>query len=515
MVRPHVQHGDRGQRMGTLRTLSEMFPIPDEFLQGHLFLVGAKGTGMTALAELLVAGGAVVSGSDVAEEFYTDRILAELGVPLITGFAATDLPPDTTLVIHSAAYDPATNPQLLEAKDRGLPLLSYPEALGRLSGSMPSAAIAGVHGKTTTTALYGALAKASGAEASVLAGSAVSSFGGRSTLLGGNRSFVAETCEYRRHFLHFRPQAAVVTSVEADHLDYFRDRADVMDAFLDFAGGITGAGPLIYCADDAGAKELAERAGSAAQSLRLVPYGRTAAGTFRIANVREEAGAVVFSLPDAGLEHLVLRVPGLHNVFNAAAALALLSEFNPGGSAPGPIGEWNDEVKDAVRDALAGFRGTTRRAEVVGVVEGIRIMDDYGHHPTAIRSTLAGIRSFYRPARLIVSFMSHTYSRTRELIADFSTSFGGADRVYIHRIYASARETPDPTTTGEGLARAISAHHPDVRYIADPDDAVGELAGTLRPGDLMLTLGAGNNWTLGRKLLSVLETSAVTGGVAR
>lgn len=506
---------DHGQRCRVLRTLPVMFPIPDEFRRGRVFLVGAKGTGMTALAEILAQGGAQLSGSDVAEEFYTDRILAEIGVELVTGFAADALPPDAVLVIHSAAYDPKTNPQLIAAAGRGLPVLSYPEALGRISQAVPSAAIAGVHGKTTTTALYGELVRATGTPASVLSGSAVSGFAGRSTLLRGNAGFVAETCEYRRHFLHFHPRAAVITSVEADHLDYFRDREDVLAAFREFVARIGDGGLLVYCADDAGAGELADWARSARPDLRLLPYGVAAEGPFRLTDVREEPGRVRFSLHGAGLDEMELRVPGIHNAANTAAAIALLAGFAPGGAGPGAPQDWSAATRAAIRSAISGFRGTKRRAELVGEVNGIRIMDDYGHHPTAIRSTLAGLRSFYRPTRLIVSFMSHTFSRTRALLPDFARAFADADRVYIHRIYPSAREAPDPETTGNVLAEAISAWHPDVRFVEEPEDMIDQLLPDLGSGDLVLTLGAGNNWIAGRSLLHRLQSRSVLGSGVR
>ncbi len=204
------------------------YPSLPPSLEGlRIHLVGAKGTGVAALAEILAAGGARLSGSDVADVFYTDAILASLGVAMSVGFEASLLPEDAELVIHSAAYARDSNPQLMEAIRRGLPVLSYPEALGALSRRSVSSGIAGVHGKTTTTALAGSLASALGLPATVLAGSAVSSFGGRSTIVAGERYLIAETCEYRRHFLSFRPARIALTSIDSDHQDFFPTFEDI------------------------------------------------------------------------------------------------------------------------------------------------------------------------------------------------------------------------------------------------------------------------------------------------
>jgi len=464
-------------------------------LQGQrIHLVGIKGTGMTALAEVLAAQGAVLSGSDVAERFYTDELLARLGIPVSESFAESHLEAGVQLVVHSAAYSPEANEELRAAARRGIPTLSYPQALGLLSQRFDSSGVCGTHGKTTTVAMAGTILQALGLPATVVAGSAVADFGDRATMIGGERYLVAETCEYRRHFLNFHPRRIVVTSVEADHLDYYRDLDDVLEAFSAYALSLPAGGQLIYHCDDPGAAEIASRMRGQRGDVQLVPYGAQADGEFRVEPLQELEGEVRFAL--AGFDgEFAVHVPGRHSAFNAAAAVALavsLLREERGGVGPGDLSQ--------VRQALAGFRGSRRRSEVVGEARGVLFVDDYGHHPTEVASTLAGLKAFYPSRRLVADFMSHTYSRTRALLAEFGACFGAADAVVLHRIYASAREKPDPSFDGRRLFEEVKRHHGQVFYFEEPGQAVGFLEGYLRPGDLFVTMGAGDNWKLGRTL---------------
>jgi UDP-N-acetylmuramate--alanine ligase len=456
-------------------------------------LVGIKGTGMTALAEVLVSRGARVTGTDVADTFYTDAILTGLGIRFTDGFRPNDVPADARLVIHSAAFRRDDNPQLLEAADRGLPILVYPEALGMLSGQFDSSGVCGVHGKSTTTALCGLILKGWNTPATVLVGTEVPAFGGRCTWAGGSRFFVAETCEYRRHFLNFHPERILITNIEPEHLDYFKDMEDLLDAFEQYGRSLPFHGSFVYNHDDPGAREAALRIRKHREDLVAVPYGETADGDYRIEAISMGSAEIRFRLRGFPLD-FSLHVPGRHNVGNAAGALALCSLIRKreGMYAPADI--------EAARDALAAFRGTRRRCEVVGEVGGILFMDDYGHHPTAIRTTLEGIRAFHPGRRLIVDFASHTYSRTRTLLADFASCFSAADTVILHKIYASAREAGSGDIRGKDLFREVAARHPLVKYFEEPMEAVPFLRGALRPGDLFVTMGAGDNWKLGREL---------------
>ena len=475
----------------------------------RIHLVGAKGTGMAALAEILAARGAVLSGSDVADTFQTQEILDRLGLRPSAGFAAADLPPETDWVIHSAAYDRATNPQLVAAAARGIALSSYPEALGELSRAATSVAISGVHGKTTTTALCGLLVAALELPATVLTATGVPNFGGGSTLLRGATYLVAETCEYRNHFANFQARHLVITTVELEHVDAFPTPAAVVAAFRGFAGSLPAGGSLIYCADDPGAVEVAVAVARRRPDLRLRPYGERAAGALRISDVTLAAGATHFRLACLR-QRITLRVAGRHNVSNAAAAVAaaivLLEEE---GRQP------DEAAQAAVVRALAAYRGGKRRTEIIGEWRGIMVMDDYGHHPTELTTTLAGLRAFYPRRRIVVDFMSHTLSRTVALLADFGTSFAAADEVLLHPVYGSVREQSADAgeRAGRALFREVARHHPRARYCATLAAAATYLATSLGRGDLLVTMGAGDNWRVGHDVLRRLRRAG-DGGVA-
>jgi UDP-N-acetylmuramate--alanine ligase len=478
--------------------------LPSSLAGARIHLVGAKGTGVAALAEILSAQGALLSGSDVADYFYTDEILKGLGVAMSVGFEAANLPADASLVIHSAAYSRDSNPQLLEAARRGLPLLTYPEALGELSRRSVSAGICGVHGKTTTTAFAGSLVSALKLPATVLAGSAVASFGGRCTVIRDSRFFVAETCEYRRHFLAFRPKRIVLTSIESDHQDFYPTFEDIYRAFIDYLRLLPEGGELIYCADEPGASRAAAEIASERPDLMLTPYGEKAAGAYRLSGYRTLSGEARFRL--SGFDRdFVLHVPGRHLALDAAAALALdlsiLREAR-GSEAIGP------SDLDAAVSALSAFSGSKRRSELLGEAGGVLFMDDYGHHPTAVRETIRGIKEFWPERRLVVDFMSHTYSRTKALFSEFASCLDDADAVVMHGIYASAREKPDPEITGRALyeaARSRAQSGKSFLYFEGVLEGEAELAAFLKPGDLFLTMGAGDNWKLGAALKAELE----------
>ena len=503
--------------------------LPEDLRGFRVHLVGAKGTGMAALAEILAARGALLSGSDVPEVFYTDAILASIGLRPFAGFDASQVGEGVSLVVHSAAYRRDQNPELLEASRRGIPLLNYPEALGELSARADSSGIAGVHGKTTTTAMAGSLVAALGLPATVLAGSAVSSFGGRSTLIRGERYFVAETCEYRRHFLSFKPRRIALTSVESDHQDYYPTYADILAAFVEYALLLPEGGELVYCADDAGAVEAATAASARRPDLALLPYGHRAEGPFRIEQYRAGEGRALFRL--AGFDRdFELRVPGEHLALDACAALALafslLRDYRSEGAVTGGaratgvaasiVAAIRPADLEAAAAALAAFAGSKRRSELLGEAGGVIFMDDYGHHPTAIRETIRGIKAFWPGRRLVVDFMSHTYSRTRALFEEFASCLDEADAAVLHKIYASAREAPDPAVSGRGLYEAVAARWAragktgagkpgELLYFEEPMEAETELARRLKPGDLFLTMGAGDNWQLGAALHEAMK----------
>jgi UDP-N-acetylmuramate--alanine ligase len=464
-------------------------------LAGHaVHLVGIKGTGMTALAEVLSARGARLTGSDTVEKFYTDEILSKLGIPVSEGFEASHVPVDAGLVVHSAAYSQSDNPELIAAARRGIPMVTYPEALGILSKGMDSSAVSGVHGKSTTTALCGVILKAWDFPATVIVGTEVPAFDGRSALVRGDEYLVAETCEYRRHFLNFRARRIAITSVDSDHLDYFRDLEDILDAFGAFGGTLPVGGTLVYCADDSGACAAAARIRKTRKDLGFIPYGRNAEGDFRIERLSPGPGETRFSLKGLRRE-LSLRVPGEHMALNAACALALCREMWRSRSGA------KEPDMDAAADALAAFSGCRRRSEVVGEAGGVLFLDDYAHHPTAVEKTLEGFAAFYPGRRLVVDFMPHTYSRTKALLSRFGACFGPAHEVILHGIYASAREARDGGVSGRDVYDEVSKNHRRVFYYERPEESIPHISSTLREGDVFITMGAGDNWKIGRRIL--------------
>jgi len=473
---------------------------------GNVYFVGIKGTGVCALAELMHNAGINVSGSDIAEIFYTDAILKELNIPYYENFDAAHIGKNIDMVIHSAAYSADSNPELARAQELNLPIKKYTDALGDWSAKFDSTGVCGVHGKTTTTAICGVLMRAAALPAQILTGSAALDFDGRSTLSLGNKYFIAETCEYRSHFLSFHPRRIILTAVESDHQDFFPDYESIRDAFVEYCRLLPQGGQLIYCADDSGASEVARIIEKDARNIALVPYGFSAEGGYRVVSYNVENERAVFSI--AGFAgDFKMRIPGRHEALNVAAALALTASL-----AEEQFGGLNEEKIQSIKNALENFRSTKRRSEIIGEACGIIFMDDYGHHPTAIKTTLEGIKSFYPMRRLIVSFMSHTYTRTSALLEEFASCFNSADIVFFHKIYASARENYKGGVNGRTLYEKTAAvRNGETYYIEEYEDAFEPLYEMLKSGDIFVTLGAGNNWPLGEKLFAHFKSLNKTG----
>lgn len=492
--------------------MKEQF-LPDSLSGVHIHFVGVKGTGMAALAEIAAARGALITGSDVSERFYTDEILARLGVKALP-FSAENVTEQTQLAVYSSAYSPETNPDLARAQELGVPAMLYSEALGALSRTAYSAGICGVHGKTTTAGLAGTLLKKTDLPAQVLAGSSIASFGNSCVMTTeqflsacGKRYFAAETCEYQRHFMSFSPQKIVLTSVESDHQDCYPSFADIQNAFIDYICLLPEGGSLIFCADDPGAAQTARLAAGRRPDIVLIPYGETADGAYKVSFGGAESGCQRFSLAEAG--GCALHVPGRHNVLNAAAAFALGCELlKADGRNPA-------DYYGRLKQGLSEFAGGRRRSEIVARKKNrfgndIIFIDDYGHHPTAIRTTLAGYREFYRGCKIIVDFMSHTYTRTAALLEEFARSFSDADMAVINRIYASARENPETAAVSGGLlAERVERQHKNAVYAGEFEEAAAVItaelskdAGPQFPGGyVFVTMGAGDNWKVGRLVL--------------
>ncbi len=465
--------------------------LPSDLEGKHIYFIGIKGTGMTALAEIFLARGAVISGSDTDEKFYTDKILDSLGITYTEGFSKDNLPGDMGFIVHSAAYSAANNEEMKEVLSLNLPVFEYSEALGQLSKAIFSCGISGVHGKTTTTAMAGTILKHINLPATILAGSGVDSFSGRSSYIGGNKYFVAETCEYKRHFLNFHPEIIVLTNIEPDHLDYFKDYNDIEDAFISYMMLLPTGGRLIYCSDDKGSSDAALKVNKFRPDIRQIAYGETALHNYKISLAEKKDGISGFRLDGFDCE-FKLKIPGKHMVLDAAAAIALTVSI---------LEEENREPDiEAIAAGLESFTGSKRRSEIKGEYKGILFMDDYGHHPTEIAATLKGLREFYPEKRIIADFMSHTYSRTEALFNDFASSFGDADMVVLHKIYSSAREK-EGRINGWSLFEETKKNHNEVYYFHEIEDSFNFYTKLLKENDLFITIGAGNNWIIGEQLV--------------
>ncbi|MCQ2981136.1 MAG: UDP-N-acetylmuramate--L-alanine ligase [Treponemataceae bacterium] len=488
--------------------------LPADMQGFPIHFVGIKGTGMAALVEICHRRGAIITGSDVADRFYTDAILEKLGIApkLFSEENITEADPKPQLVIYSSAYKLDVNPDLVAAQKAGIPCILYTEGLGEVSRTAYSAGICGVHGKTTTTGICGTLIRKTALNAQILAGSIIKSFGDTCTTCNGDATardhvFVAETCEYQRHFMDFHPQKILLTSVESDHQDYYPTYGDILDAFIDYICLLPENGTLIYCADDPGACEAANAALLERPDITMIPYGEWAPGDYGITFGKVIDGMQHFSL--YGFEEdFALRIPGHHTVLDAVGALALTVELCKAQKVPVDVKKLSEGLLD--------YAGAKRRTEIVGqgtiADNHVIVIDDYGHHPTAVKTTLAGYRDFYKDRVLIADFMSHTYTRTSALLDEFASSFGSADEVILHKIFGSARETYTGGVTGKTLAEETAKHHKNVQYFEEILDAKDYVLKRLsqplpqgKKGYLFVTMGAGDNYKLGLEVLKELK----------
>jgi UDP-N-acetylmuramate--alanine ligase len=450
-----------------------------------LHFTGAGGIGMSSLAEILHRMGCAVTGSDAKRSPSTER-LGALGINIAIGHAAENLPDGAAaLVVTSAVGE--DNPEFAEARRRGIPIVRRGELLAELMRGRRSAAVAGSHGKTTTSSMLASIAVETGLDPSAAIGSTVPAFGGSNARLGAGEWFIAESDESDGSFLELSPEIAIITNIDREHLDHYGDFESVRRAFLQFSNRVPFHGAVIACADDLATAEVI-----AASRRRVVWYGRSESAAIRIADESCDASGSRFNLTceDGGRLAVQLPVVGRHNVLNAAAALAAAMRMG----IPG----------DVAAQAISKFRGPGRRMEWRGSARGIDVIDDYGHHPTEVKTTLEALR-LLKPGRLVVIFQPHRYTRTAALMDEFAGAFDSADEVFVLSIY-EASEQPIPGVSGEALAGRIrGAGHERVSYAGAMEGAARSILPSLRPGDLVLTLGAGSVTSLGPQLLDLLR----------
>ncbi|MCL2848611.1 MAG: UDP-N-acetylmuramate--L-alanine ligase [Micrococcales bacterium] len=459
---------------------------------GRVHLVGIGGVGMSAVALLLAARGVPVSGSDAHDGPGLDALRAA-GVDVRVGHDASAVDGADTVVVSSAVRE--TNPELAAARAQGLAVLHRSQALAALMAGRTTIAVAGAHGKTTTSAMVAVGLVHAGADPSFAIGGVVVDDTGR---LGGARDgcgpFVAEADESDGSFLAYAPQVAVVTNVEPDHLDHYGTTEAFEQAFVEFAQRVTGPVPalpgglLVVCADDPGAARLA--AAAARPGLTIVTYGASSPDAqVRVGPVEPDQDAWSVAVTWSGAAARVrLAAPGAHNALNAAAAWTVLCAL---GTDP-----------DDAAQALGHFRGTGRRFEDRGTVDGVRVVDDYAHHPTEVAALLRAARTVAGAGRVLVLFQPHLFSRTKQFATQFGQALDLADTVVVTAVYA-AREDPDPQVTSQLLVDAVPTTAKAV-YVADRYDAAHAVAAAARSGDLVLTVGAGDVTDLGPVVLADL-----------
>jgi len=452
---------------------------------GPVHFVGISGAGMSALAELVLRNGGRVTGCDLRPGKVA-AALRELGAEIVEGHDPSHVE-DAVAVVRTAAV-PDTHPEIEAARRRGIPVLKRAEALGAFVNRGTVVAVAGTHGKTTTTAMTTAILAAAGLDPTGFVGGHVPGWVG-GLRPGSDRLFVVEADEYDRSFLTLRPKVAVVTTLEADHLDVYGSLAAVEEAFRAFLAPVPDDGLVTLCVDDAGARRLLD----AVPNAPTLGYGLSPDAALRAVEVRAEGWGTRFRVEERGepLGEFELGVPGEHNVRNALAALAAARHVGAG--------------LDAARRALADFRGVARRFEQVGMAGDVVFVDDYAHHPTEIRATLAAARGAFPGRRLVVIFQPHLFTRTRDFADEFGDALAAADAVWVAGIYP-AREAPIEGVTGELVAAAVrGAGRAEVRYVEDRAALVDELTASLRPGDVCLTLGAGDVDEVGRMVMAGME----------
>jgi len=459
--------------------------IPPASELGRVHFVGIGGAALSGIARIMARQGVEVSGSDDNDTPFLASV-RELGVPVHLSYDASHVGDADTLVVTTAARE--TNPEVVEGHARGLRILPRSAGLKSVMADRRVLAVAGTHGKTTTTSLLTMALRATDADPTYAIGGVLAATG-RNADAGSGDLFVAEADESDGAFLVYTPSAALVTNVDADHLDVWGTEEAYRTAFTDFVGTIEDGGLLVLCADDPGAAALADV--GRARGLQVVTVGEAAGCDVRMTGLEVSAGESTFEVEEDGrtLGRVALQVPGRHYALDAAGALVLGLRLGFG--------------FDELARGLGEFTGTGRRMERKGEAGGVRVYDSYAHHPVEIVGDLQAARAVAGEGRLLVAFQPHLVSRTRIFGAAMGEALGAADDVVVLDVYL-AREDADPEVTGALVADAVPLAPEHVAFVADFDAVPAELVSRARPGDLVLTLGAGSVTQLGPRVLELL-----------
>jgi len=446
-------------------------------------MIGVGGAGMCGAARMLLDLGAKVAGSDLLA-FEGIGKLVQAGACIFVGHSADHVIPRTDLVVISAAV-PATNPELVESRQLGIPVIKYAQLLGELMRYRQGLAIAGTHGKSTTTAMCAFLLREAGLDPSFVVGASSDQLGG-SSAAGTGDHFVVESCEYDRSFLHLHPQAAAILNIEPDHLDYFGTIEKVVEAFASFASNVPSSGVVLVNIDNPLAIQAVKNTTAEVVTMSL----ENKSAHWQARNLSADKACYSFDVVYRS-KHLFsthLSVPGKYNVANALAAISLA---HYAGADP-----------DSLARAIPLFTGISRRLTHRGQWSGITVLDDYAHHPTEIRVTLDAIRKQYLPKRLWVIFQPHQHARTRFFLDDFATAFNDADEIVIPDIYGAREDSNEnDAISSQDLVSRICDQGAKAQYIASLETVVDTILPNLRQGDLVVTMGAGDIWKVTDELV--------------
>lgn len=449
----------------------------------HIHFVGIGGIGMSGIAELLINLGYTVSGSDLKLSPITRR-LADKGAAIFKGHSKKQVG-DADVIVTSTAIS-SENPEVVRAKELGIPIIPRAEMLAELMRIKYAIAISGAHGKTSTTAMIAQILNTAGLDPTVIIGGLL--MGLDTNALHGQGDFiVAEADESDGSFLKYAPAIAAVTNIDLEHLDFYKDIEDIKDTFVQFINSVPFYGVAILCLDNEHIQNILPRI-----TVRYTTFGLAAQADLRAKDIRFKGGTSRFTVNrhNQDLGTIVLNLAGQHNISNALAGIAAGLELKI------PF--------DTIKQALEQIKGVKRRLEIKGEKKEILVMDDYGHHPTEIVATLNAVKESFPQRRVVVMFQPHRYTRTRALFNEFSRAFYQSDVLILVPIYA-ASETPVPGVDSQQLCQSIHTHgHKDVSFAPDFTQALSMVTHKLKPNDLVLTLGAGDIWTLGEKLLEIL-----------
>jgi UDP-N-acetylmuramate--alanine ligase len=451
-----------------------------------LHFIGIGGIGMSGIAEILLDQGFMISGSDRALSEVTER-LQKLGASIFEGHHAENIAHDVDTVVYSSAVQP-DNPEILKAQERNIPIVRRAEMLAEVMRLKYGIGIAGTHGKTTTTSMTSLVLMEGGLDPTVIVGGKLSGLGGTNARLGHGEFIVVEADEYDRSFLSITPTIAVLTTLETDHLDCYRDLEDIKSAFVQFASKVPFYGFIVLCLDEPALLDIMPNL----SKKKIVTYGLNPQADVQASDIRHKDNSTTYTLVRSNQElgTIMLQVPGIHNVQNSLGAITVALE----------LGVPYKKIKAGIEK----FAGVYRRWEKKGEVNDITLYDDYAHHPTECRATLSGVKSGWR-RRVVCVFQPHLFSRTRDFYEDFGKSFLLSDVLVVTDVYP-AREEPIQGVNGELIVNAAKQFgHKDVHYVSDKNKIPVFLKSIVKSGDIVITMGAGDIWKYGEEFLNQIK----------